>query len=152
MAETWENWQIELLDDFILGYSPCETQEDLSYEVGKSLNAVKIKLGRRKMEIDTTKRLLTIQEYKIILSNRFDKTSEEVAELISSSKNFLCYEMEELDNLECKEFMEKDYANRLFTPDEAKVIHRLYHIKKRNAFQIAQIMNRPIGFIKEMIC
>jgi hypothetical protein len=151
LAEIWENWQVELLDDFILGYSPYETQEELSDYIGKSLNAVKIKLGRRKDEIQIIERQLNIEEYKIVLANRFDKNTEEVAEIINSSKSFLLHELDEIDCLECSEYLEEGYKERDITNDEYILVKRLYTIKRRNAFQISQIMNRPIGFIKELI-
>jgi hypothetical protein len=151
LAEIWESWQVELLDDFILGYTSYETQEELSEEIGKSLNAVKIKLGRRKDEVSIIERQLEIEEYKIVLSNRFDKDTKEVSELIGASKNFLLHELDEIDCLECKEFMEEGFKERDITHDEYNLVRRLYTIKKRNTFQIAHIMNRPIDFIKEMV-
>jgi hypothetical protein len=150
LSEFWDGWQLNLLDDYILGYAPFDTQEELADEIGKTLNAVKIKLSRRRMQIEEEKRQLTIEEYKLILSNRFDKTTEEVASILNTSRAFLLNEMDELDSLECKEFFEENYKSRIASVDEMRIFIRLYK-KKRNSFQIAHILNRPIEKIQEMI-
>ena len=151
MSEYWENWQENLLDEYILGYTSFNSQEELADEIGKSLNAVKVKLSRRRKSLqDEQERELTFEEYKLFLSNRFDKTTEQVASLINASTIFLQNELDEIDNLECCEFFEEEYKDRVPSLDEINIFIRLYK-KGRNAFQIAHILNRPIDKIQEMI-
>lgn len=150
MSEYWADWQQNLLDDYILGYASFNSQEELASEIGKSLNAVKIKLSRRRQDIQESERELTFDEYKLFLSNRFDKTSEEVALIINSSTLFLLNEIDEIDSLECFEFFEEGYKDRVPSLDEINTFIRLYQ-KGRNAFQIAHILNRPIEKIQELI-
>lgn len=150
MSEYWADWQLNLLDDYILGYTSFNSQEDLSDEIGKSLNAVKVKLSRRRQGIQENERELTFEEYKLFLSNRFDKTTEDIAILLETSTLFLLKELDEIDSLECCEFFEEEYINRIPSLDEINVFIRLYK-KGRNAFQIAHILNRPITKIQEMV-
>lgn len=150
MSEFWEDWQLNLLDDYILGYATFDTQEELATEIGKSLNAIKVKLSRRRQQIEEESRQLTIEEYKLFLSNRFDKSTEDIAALLNTSRAFLLNELDELDCLECFECLEEDYLERTPTIDEMKVFIRLYK-KGRNSFQIAHVLNRPIEKVKEMI-
>lgn len=150
MSDYWEIWQLNLLDNYILGYTTFKNQEKLAEEIGKSLNAVKVKLSRRRQEIEEEQRELTIEEYKLFLSNRFDKTTEEIASLINASTHFLLEELDEIDSLESHEFFEEGYKERLLTLDELNIFIKLYK-KKRNAFQMAHILNRPIEKIQEMI-
>lgn len=151
MSDSWADWQLNLLDDYILGYGSFETQEELAIEIGKSLNAVKIKLSRRRQTIEEeSQRELSFDEYKLFLSNRFDKTTKQVAEIINSSTIFLLNELDEIDCLECSEFFDDGYKDRVPSLDELNVFVNLYK-KGRNAFQIAHILNRPIEKITEMI-
>jgi hypothetical protein len=151
LSDSWADWQLNLLDDYILGYGSFETQEELANEIGKSLNAVKIKLSRRRQIIEEeSQRELSFEEYTLFLSNRFDKTTKEIAELINSSSIFLLNELDEIDSLECSEFFDSNYKDRVPSLDELKIFIRLYE-KGRNAFQIAQILNRPIERVQEMI-
>lgn len=150
MAEIgWSQGQLDLLDDYILGYVQYESQDDLAYDLDKSLNAVKIKMTRRKKELESIpKRQLELNEYQFALSNRFDKTSEEIASLMGLSHNFLKHELDEIDSLECcEEIMD---VNRIMTLDEIIIVDRL-HKKGFNDFHIAHIMNRPIAKIKEVL-
>lgn len=146
----WEKWQLELLDEFILGYTDFETQQEFSDYIGKNINSVKIKISRRRKELKYEKRKLTIEEYLIILSNRFDKNTDEVAKLLNVSTNFLLEELDELDSLECKEYLEKDFRNRIATIDEINLLYKLYK-KGKNKFQLAHIFNREISFIENLI-
>lgn len=150
MSEFWEDWQLNLLDDYILGYATFETQEELANEIGKSLNSIKVKLSRRRKQIEEESRQLTIEEYKIFLSNRFDKTIEEIAALLNTSRAFLLNEIDEIDCLECFDSFEEGYRDRTSSVDEMRVFIRLYK-KGRNSFQMAHILNRPIEKIQEMI-
>lgn len=150
MSEYWDDWQLSLLDDYILGYALFDSQEDLADKIGKSLNAIKVKLSRRRIQIEEERRELTLDEYRLILSNRFDKTTKDVAELIGASENFLLNELDEIDSLECFEFFEEEYKDRILSVDEMTVFIRLFK-KGRNEFQIAHILNRPIERIQEMI-
>lgn len=150
LSEYWENWQISLLDDYILGYTSFNSQEDLADEIGKSLNAVKVKLSRRRQNIQDSERELTFDEYKLFLSNRFDKTTEQIAALINSSTLFLLNELDEIDSLESCELFDEGYKDRIPSLDEINTFIRLYE-KGRNAFQIAHILNRPITKIQEMV-
>jgi hypothetical protein len=150
MSEYWESWQLNLLDEYILGYSAFNSQWELAEELGKSLNAVKIKLSRRRQSIQEEERELTFDEYKMFLSNRFDKTTEQIASLINSSTFFLMNELDEIDSLECCEYFEEGYKDRVPSIDEINTFIRLYK-KGRNAFQIAHILNRPIEKVQEMI-
>jgi len=151
LSETWELWQLDLLDDYILGYSTFSSQEEMAEEIGKSLNAVKIRLSRRKDEIEINKRKLTIEEYKLFLSNRFDKTTVEIASLINASPGYLLHELDEIDCLESCEYLLENFEIREFTEDELKIFLHLYRKRKRNKFQISHILNRPIYFIEELI-
>lgn len=150
MSEYWEDWQTSLLDDYILGYTSFNSQEELALEIGKSLNAVKVKLSRRRQDVQENERELTFEEYKLFLSNRFDKTTKEIAGLINASYLFLLNELDEIDALEAYEHFEEGYKERISSIDEMNVFIRLYR-KGRNAFQIAHILNRPIERITEMI-
>lgn len=150
MQDTWESWQLNILDNYILGYASFNSQEELADEIGKSLNAVKVKLSRRRSEIQEGQRELTFEEYKLFLSNRFDKTTKEIADLIESSELFLLNELDEIDCLESCEHFDEGYKERIPTLDEINIFIRL-HNKGRNAFQIAHILNRPIERIQEMI-
>lgn len=150
MSEFWEDWQLNLLDDYILGYATFETQEELAHDIGKSLNSIKVKLSRRRKQIEEESRQLTIEEYKIFLSNRFDKTIEEIASLLNTSRAFLLNEIDEIDCLECFDSFEEGYKDRIPSVDEMRVFIRLYK-KGRNSFQMAHILNRPIDKITEMI-
>lgn len=150
MSQGWEEWQNQLLDEYLLGYTAFETQEQLADEIGKSLNAVKIKLSRRRLQIEEESRELTFEEYKLFLSNRFDKTTKEIADIIGVTESYLLEELDEIDCLEAMEFMEKDYQNRIITLDEIMIFIRLYN-EGKNSFQIAQILNRSIERIQEMI-
>jgi hypothetical protein len=151
LSEYWESWQTNLLDEYILGYTSFNSQEELAKDIGKSLNAVKVKLSRRRQVIqEEQERELTFEEYQLFLSNRFDKTTEEIASLINASTLFLQNELDEIDNLESCEHFEEDYKNRVASLDEIKIFIRLYN-KGRNAFQIAHILNRPIEKVQEMI-
>ena len=150
LSEYWESWQLNLLDEYILGYTSCNSQEELAKEIGKSLNAVKIKLSRRRQSIQEEERELTFDEYKLFLSNRFDKTTEEIASYINSSTLFLLNELDEIDSLEACEWFDEAYKDRVPSLDELNIFVRLYD-KGRNAFQIAHILNRPIEKIQEMI-
>ena len=151
LSEYWEMWQLNLLDEYILGYTSFNSQEELTDEIGKSLNAVKIKLSRRRQTIQQEEeRELTFEEYKLVLSNRFDKKTEEVAKLINSSTLFLLNELDEIDSLECCEYFDEGYTDRITSIDEINVFIKLYR-KGRNAFQISHILNRPIQKITEMI-
>lgn len=151
MSDYWESWQKSILDDYILGYTPFNSQEELANEIGKPLNAVKIKLSRRRKQVEEEQeRELTFDEYKLFLSNRFDKTTEEIATLINSSTLFLLNELDEIDCLEACEHFEENYIERIVTLDEINVFIRL-HKKHFNSFQIAHILNRPIEKIAEMI-
>lgn len=147
----WLDWQLNFLDDFILGYSTIATQQELADTIGKSLNAVKIKISRRKSDLSIKElRKLTPDEYVKIIANRFDKTTAEVAEMIGVTESYLLEEMDELDALECKEWLCEDFISRPLTFDEVKIFLRLYN-KERNKFAISHILNRPITFIEEMI-
>lgn len=150
MSEYWENWQTSLLDNYILGYAIFKNQDELAEAIGKSLNAVKVKLSRRRQEIEEEQRELTIEEYKLFLSNRFDKTTEEIASIINASSSFLLEELDAIDCLECFEYFDEGYIERIPSLDELNIFIRLYK-KGRNAFQIAHILNRPIERIQEMI-
>lgn len=150
MSTGWSSWQEELLDDYILGYTMFETQEELAEKIGKSLNAVKIKLSRRKLQIEEESRELTFDEYKLFLSNRFDKTTREIAEIIGVTEKYLLEELDEIDSLEACEFLEENFRDRVATFDEINLFIRLYN-EEKNSFQIAHILNRPIERIKEMI-
>lgn len=148
----WTDYQLELLDDYIMGYSTFENQEALAEAIGKSLNAVKVKLSRRKLDVKQAEiREITPQEYILFLSNRFDKETTEIAKIIGIRTEHLLEELDELDCLECAESLEKGYEKRPLTADEVNTFLRLYNNKKRNAFQIAHILNRPIQYIREMI-
>lgn len=150
LSEYWADWQLSLLDDYILGYTTFNSQEDLADEIGKSLNAVKVKLSRRRQNIQDNERELTFDEYKLFLSNRFDKTTEEIANILNSTTLFLLKELDEIDSLECCEFFEEEYTNRIPSLDELNIFIRLYN-KGRNSFQISHILNRPITKVQEMI-
>lgn len=151
MNNGWSEWQELLLENYCLGYTEHENLEELSNEIGKSLNAVKIKLSRYRERIEEYEsRDFTFEEYKIFLANRFDKSTKEVASLIGVSEHYLLQEIEELDGLECQEFLEEDFQHRPITEDEYLIFSRLYE-KKRNPFQICQILNRDKNIILEMI-
>jgi hypothetical protein len=150
MSEYWEEWQLNLLDDYILGYAAFNSQEELANEIGKSLNATKVKLSRRRNEVQESERELTFDEYKLFLSNRFDKTTKEIAELINSSELFLLNELDEIDSLESCEHFDEGYLERIPCLDEINIFIRLYR-KGLNSFQIAHILNRHINKIQEMI-
>lgn len=147
----WEDWQLKILDDYILNYVFFENQEDLADKIGKPLNAVKIKLYRRRKELEEVeKRELSINEYKLFLSNRFDKTTEDIAKILNVSRNFLLNELDEIDCLECSEYLLENFKNRDIIYDEIIVLCNL--IKKgNNKFQIAHILNRPINIIQELM-
>lgn len=147
----WDKWQSELLDNYILGYEVFESQEELAEAIGKSFNAVKVKLSRRRNELEAEEsRELTFEEYKFFLSNRFDKTSDYIANYLNMSKVFLLNELDEIDCLETFESFEEGYKDRIMSLDEIKVLTNLVS-KGRNAFQIAHVLNRPIDKIKEVI-
>lgn len=147
----WDDWQLDVLDDYILGYSEFETQEELANYIGKSLNALKVRLSRRRKEIEFEReRELTREEYIMFLSNRFKYMTEELAILINIPYKFLLYKLDEIDNLECKEFLQENFENREFTNDEYEVFIKLLN-KGRNAFQISQILNRNIKLIERLI-
>jgi len=150
VSDYWEGWQLSLLDNYILGYASFNSQEELADEIGKSLNAVKIKLSRRRSDIQENERELTFEEYKLFLSNRFDKTAEEIASIINSSTLFLLNEIDEIDSLETYENFEEGYQDRIASLDEINTFIKLYK-KGRNAFQISHILNRPIVKVQEMI-
>lgn len=148
----WDIWQLEILDNYILGYEMFNSQEELADAIGKSFNSVKVKLSRRRSEIEIDKgcRELTFEEYKFFLSNRFDKTADYIAKHLKMSTDFLLNELDEIDCLETFESFEEDYKDRIMTLDEIKVLTNLLS-KGRNSFQIAHILNRPIDRIKEII-
>ena len=109
----------------ILGYTSFNSQEELSDEIGKSLNAVKVKLSRRRQSVQENERELTFDEYKIFLANRFDKTTEEIAIILNSSTLFLLKELDEIDSLEACEFFEEEYTERIPSLDEINIFIRL---------------------------
>lgn len=146
----WEDWQLEILDDYILGYSNFETQKELAESLGKNLNSVKIRLSRRKREIDKNMRSLSKDEYLTILSNRFSRSTEDMAKILNLSTNFILDKMDELDCLECKEFLLEGFENRPITNDEYELFIKLHKIKKMSKIQVAHILNRNIKTIKEM--
>lgn len=146
----WDDWQEQLLDEYILGYTQFKTQSDLAEAIGKSLNAVKVKLSRRKNQISEETRELTFEEYKLFLSNRFDKTTEEIAKIIGVTEQYLLEELDEIDSLECSEFLEDNFVDRILTIDEISIFLHLYR-EKKNSFQIAHILNRPLEMIEERI-
>jgi hypothetical protein len=47
----WSVEQIDLLDSYLKGYTEIKNQEELSNLLGKTLNSVKIRISRRKVEI-----------------------------------------------------------------------------------------------------
>lgn len=150
----WSNEQLSLLDDFLMGFTNIETQSELSEILGKPLNAVKIRISRRKKELGGIKkeemRKLTIEEYLIVLSNRFDKTTEEIALIIGVTSLYLEEELDEIDCIECFEYLEEDFNRRELTIDEVITFRRLMK-KNRSAFQISHILNRPIEFIRGLM-
>lgn len=151
MDDKWLDWQLEILDNYILNYEFFDSQKELAEAIGKPLNAVKIRLSRRRKQIkNEEKRMLDINEYKLILSNRFSKTTMEVAELLDVSEEYLLNELDEIDCLECKEYLLEDYKERIASIDEINVFIRLLE-QGRNIFQIAHILNRPINKIEEMV-
>lgn len=147
----WEEWQLQLLDDYILGYAHFDTQQELSRKLGKNLNSVKIKLTRRKKEISEEKRILSMDEYVSVLANRFSKNTEELAIMMKLSPDFLLEQMDELDCLECKEFLMDGYQTREMTNDEYELFVKMYKIKGFSSIKISHILNRPINSIQEMI-
>jgi hypothetical protein len=95
-------------------------------------------------------RKLTIEEYLIVLSNRFDKTTEKIAYIIGVTSSYLEEELDEIDCLECSENLMEDFHTREMTADEIKVFSKL--IKKgKGSFQIAHILNRPIDFVEGLM-
>jgi hypothetical protein len=150
----WSVEQLELLDNYLKGYTEIKNQDELSKLLGKSLNSVKIRISRRKVELggikDEEMRKLTIEEYLIFLSNRFDKTTEKIASIIGVTESYLEEELDEIDCLETVEHMLEDFQDREMTYDETKVFSKL--IKKgKGSFQIAHILNRPIDFIEGLM-
>lgn len=149
----WKEDDLKLLDDYLLGYTEIETQDELAEKLNKPLNAVKIRISRRRKEKDFLNkklRMLSIEEYKIVLSNRFDKTTREIAELLGITENFLLNELDEIDCLECFEYLEENFQFRIMSLDEIKIFIKLYK-KGKNKFQIAHILNRPINFVEQKI-
>lgn len=147
----WESWQLQALDDYILGYRHFDTQQVLANFLDKTLNSVKIKLTRRKKEISEEKRTLTPEEYITILSNRFSKSTDEIAAMLSVSPGFLLDQLDELDCLECKEYLIENYASRSVTNDEYELFIKLHSVKNMLKEQIAHILNRSSKVIQEMI-
>lgn len=147
----WEDWQLNTLDDYILGYTIFETQQQLANYLDKNLNSVKIKLSRRKKEIEENKRELTNDEYLIILANRFSKDTNEVAEMLNLSSGFLLEELDGLDCLECKEYLQEGFHKRPILNEEYEIFVKLYSVKKLNKINIAHILNRSAAFIEELI-
>lgn len=150
---SWNKNDLNLLDDFILGYTNIETQQELADILDKPLNAIKIRISRRKKEedfLEKKSKMLNMEEYKIVLSNRFDKTTKEIAEILNVTENFLFSELDEIDCLECSEYLEDDFHSRIMTLEEILLLIKFYK-KGKNIFQIAHILNRPIHFIEEKI-
>lgn len=152
----WDESQLALLDDFIFGYTNFETQKELAEYLGKSENAVKIRLSRRRKELERDDikievRKLTVEEYIFILSNRFFKDSRQISELLNLSHSYLLEQLDELDCFECKEYLLENYKTRPISNDEYEIFIKLYKIKQRDKIYIAHTLNRPIGFIEEMI-
>lgn len=150
----WSNEELCLLDKFLTGHTEIKTQSEFADLIGKSLNSVKIRISRRKKELGgikkETMRKLTIEEYLVFLSNRFDKTTEAISLLIGVTPDYLEEELDEIDCLECVEYLEEGYKTRIMTVDEVKVFYRLIKKGKRD-FEISHIMNRPIEFIRGLM-
>lgn len=147
----WEKWQLQLLDDYISGYAHFTTQQELAKKLGKNINSVKIKLTRRKKEIVEQTRYLSDEEYVVVLANRFTRESKELAEMMKISPDFLLEQLDELDCLECKEFLMIGFQTREMTNDEYELFIKLHKIKGRSAIEIAHILNRPINSVQELI-
>lgn len=153
----WDHWQIETLDDYIRGYSTFNSQQELADYVGKNLNTLKVKLTRRRQELkdmeneESAKRTFTLEEYITILSNRFTMTTSQLADKLGYSTVMLLDELDEYDNLECKEFLLDGFETRETCNDEYEIFVKLYSTKKMDEIQIAHILNRQIGFVREMI-
>jgi DNA-binding MarR family transcriptional regulator len=146
----WEDWQLETLDNYILGFTNFNTQQHLANYLDKSLNAVKIRLTRRRKELEDQKRQLSKQEYIAFLANRFSMSSKEIAEKLNISHSYLLDELDELDCLECKESLMKGFEDRPISNDEFEIFVRL-NKKGKSKQYIAHFLNRRISFIEELI-
>lgn len=147
----WEQWQLDLLDRYIMGYVHYESQEEFAEEIGKPLNAVKIKLTRRRNELgNIPQQQLSFNQYQIFLSNRFDKTTSEIAEILGVATEFLSEEIDDIDALEAKEDLEEGFADRIMSLEEILLLSKL-HSKGYKEFQIAHILNRPVEKIMEAL-
>lgn len=150
MDYVWEDWQKDTIDNYILGFTQFNTQQDLAHYLGKNLNAVKIKLTRRRKELMEEKRTLTQPEYIIFLANRFSLSTEEMADKLNLSNAYLLDELDEIDCLECKDLLMKDFEDRPSTNDEYEIFVKM-HKKKRSPQYMSHILNRRITFIQELI-
>jgi hypothetical protein len=149
--ERWEDWQLEVLDNYLKGIENFENQQELADYIGKELNAVKIKLSRKKKELEgDIRRKITKNEYIIILSNRFSKNTKEISEIIKLPESYIIDELDELDSLECMEFLLINFVNRDLTKDEYDIFKRLYK-RGYHKNRISHILNRNINFIEELI-
>jgi hypothetical protein len=150
MDYVWESWQLDILDSYILGFTNFDNQQQLSDYLEKPINAVKVKLSRRRKELEEKKRQLNNTEYLTFLSNRFSLDSKEMADKLNVSHNYLLDELDELDCLECKESLMNGFEDRIITNDEFELFVKLL-TKKRSKQYIAHFLNRRVSFIEELI-
>lgn len=146
----WEDWQNKTIDSYLLGFTLFETQQDLSKYLGKNINSVKIKLTRRRKELEEEKRKLNSNEYITFLANRFSMSTKDIAAKLHVTEDYLLDELDELDCLECKEYLVNGFQDREMTNDEYELFLKMYKNKKTNQY-IAHFLNRKVTFIQELI-
>lgn len=149
----WNESEIDILDNYITGYTSLESLKELSEYLNKSESSVRLKISRRRREIGDIleKRKLSQSEYIYFLSNRFYKNIYQISDDLEIPSNFLLEELDSLDCLEAKESLMENYKKRPVSNDEYEIFLKLYVRKKKNKNYISHILNRPISKIEELI-